>query len=96
MIVEDATLEKIAHLARIHLPENAKPAMKKDMEQILTWMEKLKEVEITGVEPLIHMSQEVNILRPDTPVNPSTGNQRLEGSIHTDETFFLVPKVIGG
>ena len=63
MIVDDKTVDKIAHLARLELSENQSAKMKDDMNAVLGWMEKLNELDTDSVEPLIHMSHELNVLR---------------------------------
>ena len=65
MNIDSATVEKIAHLARLELTEAETQGMIGDMSKILDWMTKLNEIDTTGVEPLVYMSDEVNVFRED-------------------------------
>lgn len=94
MIIDKETVEKVANLARLELAENEKDEMIKDMSKILDFMAKLNEIDTTGVEPLVYMTDEVNVLREDVVKQEITTEQGLENAPkHTDE-FFLVAKVI--
>ena len=65
MQLDKETLNKIAHLARLEFNEKDTETMLKDMSNILSFVEKLNEVNTEGVEPLTTMSHEVNALRED-------------------------------
>jgi aspartyl-tRNA(Asn)/glutamyl-tRNA(Gln) amidotransferase subunit C len=94
MIIDKETVEKVANLARLELAENEKDEMIKDMSKILDFMAKLNEIDTTGVEPLVYMTDEVNILREDVVKQEITTEEGLKNSPkHTDE-YFLVAKVI--
>lgn len=94
MIIDKETVGKVANLARLELAEDEKDEMIKDMSKILDFMAKLNEIDTTGVEPLVYMTDEVNVLREDVVKQEITTEQGLENAPkHTDE-FFLVAKVI--
>jgi len=94
MIIDKDTVEKVATLARLELAEDEKDKMIQDMSKILDFMAKLNELDTTGVEPLIYMTDEVNVLREDVVKQEITTEEGLENSPkHTDE-YFLVAKVI--
>jgi aspartyl-tRNA(Asn)/glutamyl-tRNA(Gln) amidotransferase subunit C len=95
MIVDDKTVDKIAHLARLELSEAQSSKMKEDMNAVLGWMEKLNELDTKDVEPLIHMSHEMNVLRDDTVANEVTHEQGLKNAPKKDSNYFRVPKVVG-
>lgn len=94
MEINRATLDKIAHLARLEFSDSEAEKMIKDMTEIVTWVEKLKEVDTTGIAPLTAMSHETNALRPDTTAEHLTHDRALSQSPHHDSDYFLVPKVI--
>ena len=66
MEIRRELLDKIAHLSRLEFEEKDAEKMMKDMTAIVDWVEKLSEVDTTGVEPLTTMSHEVNALREDS------------------------------
>jgi aspartyl-tRNA(Asn)/glutamyl-tRNA(Gln) amidotransferase subunit C len=54
----------------------------------------LKELDTTGVQPLLHMSSNTNILREDTPVTMLNREEALQNAPLHDDSYFKVPKVI--
>ena len=55
MKINDELLDKLARLARINIPESDKEKMKAELSEIVTWMEKLSELDTDDVEPLTNM-----------------------------------------
>ncbi len=95
MNIDSETVDKIAHLARLELAENEKQEMIGDMNKILGFMEKLNEIDTTGVEPLIYLSNEVNVFREDVVKQEITHEEALLNAPKHDDKYFLVAKVIG-
>lgn len=87
-------LDKIAHLARLEVRENEAEKIMQDMSAIVTWMEQLKEVDTTGLEPLTSMSHEVNAFREDRIENQLPREAALKNAPVKDENYFKVPKVL--
>jgi len=94
MQLDKETLTKIAHLARLELNEKDSETMLKDMSNILSFVEKLNEVNTEGVEPLTTMSHEVNALREDKIGPHLNTGIALESAPKKDDTYFRVPKVL--
>lgn len=94
MEINRATLDKIAHLARLEFDENEAAQMMKDMTEIVTWVEKLNEINTDGVEPLTSMSHEVNSLREDETEATLSREAALSQAPSKNEQFFRVPKVL--
>ncbi|RFZ95011.1 Asp-tRNA(Asn)/Glu-tRNA(Gln) amidotransferase subunit GatC [Mucilaginibacter conchicola] len=94
MNIDEQTVDKIAHLARLELAADEKQTMIKDMNKILGFMDKLNEVNTTGVEPLVYMTAEVNNLREDAIKQDITTEEALENAPSHDDSHFLVAKVI--
>ena len=65
MEVNDAMVEKLAHLSRLQFNEKEKAEIKNDLQRMIAFVEKLNELDLDNVEPLLHMSDEVNVLRDD-------------------------------
>jgi len=94
MKIDKETLDKIAHLARLEFDEKDAEKMMKDMTNMVTFVEKLNEVNTEGVEPLTTMSHEINALREDE-VKPHLDHDRaLKNAPKKDDDFFRVPKVL--
>ncbi|MGE0587507.1 MAG: Asp-tRNA(Asn)/Glu-tRNA(Gln) amidotransferase subunit GatC [Cyclobacteriaceae bacterium] len=94
MKIDRATLEKIAHLARLELDEKEVPKLLEDMSRMISFVEKLKEVDTTGVEPLTTMSHEINALREDKVKNQLGTDEVLKNAPDQEGKYFRVPKVI--
>jgi len=95
MNIDKETVDKIAHLARLEMAEADKQEMIGDMNRILDFMAKLNEVDTSGVEPLVYMSTEVNVLRDDVAKHDITTAEALENAPKHNDQYFLVAKVIG-
>lgn len=94
MSISKKTLEKIAHLARLEFDEKSESKMLRDMNNILSFVEKLKEVDTDNVEPLQSMSFEINQLRVDKIENQLPQQDGLKNAPKKDHDYFRVPKVI--
>ncbi len=94
MKIDKTTLEKVAHLARVEVPAGMEDRVIADLEKILTWVEKLKEVDTSDVAPLTHMSFEQNSFREDTPENTLSREEGLANSPENNGQYFQVPKVL--
>jgi aspartyl-tRNA(Asn)/glutamyl-tRNA(Gln) amidotransferase subunit C len=94
MKVDKETLDKIAHLARLEFDEKDSEKMIKDLDNIISFVEKLNEVNTDGVEPLTTMSHEVNALREDE-IKPHLDHDiALKSAPKKDSDYFRVPKVL--
>lgn len=94
MKIDRAQLEKIAHLARLELDEQDAEKMMQDMSAIVTFVEKLNEVNTDGVEPLTTMSHEINSLREDEVMPHLSHEGALQHAPKKDADYFRVPKVL--
>ncbi len=94
MEVNDALVDKLANLARLQFNTTEKEGIKNDLQRMIQFVEKLNEVDTTGVEPLLHMSEQVNVLREDEVKGSITRAEGLQNAPVHDGEFFKVPKVI--
>ena len=94
MEVNEALVDKLANLARLNFDAAAKEEIRNDLQKMIQFVEKLNEVDTTGVEPLLHMSGNVNILRADEVKGSIPREAGLQNAAIHDEQFFKVPKVI--
>lgn len=88
------TLRKIAHLARLEFDPAAEQHMLNSLNDILNWVDKLNEIDTSQVEPLIHMSAEINVLREDVAQEPLPHDKGLLNAPKKDSDYFRVPKVL--
>ena len=89
-------VRKVARLARLALPEQRLAELTGQLESILHYIDKLKQIDTTGVEPVAHALPVKNVLRDDVPEPGLALEKVLQNAPETDGPFFKVPKVIGG
>jgi aspartyl-tRNA(Asn)/glutamyl-tRNA(Gln) amidotransferase subunit C len=93
MKIDKKTLEKISHLARLDLEASKEKEMLQSLSEILTWVEKLNELNTDNIEPLTNMSMEINALRDDKVMDHLEREKGLMNAPKKDDKFFKVPKV---
>jgi len=94
MEVNDQLVEKLAHLSRLQFNESEKAEIKNDLQRMIGFVEKLNELNLDGVEPLMHMSGEINVLREDEIKGSVSREEALKNAPLHDDQFFKAPKVI--
>ena len=94
MEVNDEMVTKLADLARLHFNDQQKFEIKKDLQLMIQFVDKLYELDTKGVVPLLHMSENVNILRDDIVNGSISREEGLKNAALHNEMFFKVPKVI--
>ncbi len=94
MEVNDELVDKLANLARLTFEPAEKAEIKKDLQKMISFIEKLNELDTTGVEPLLFMTEEENVLREDEVKGSITREEGLLNAPLKNEQFFKVPKVI--
>jgi len=94
MSIDKKDLQKIAHLARLEFDEKSQEKMLKDMNNMLSFVEKLQELDTDHVEPLQSMSFECNRLREDVVKGQIPHENALKNAPEKDSKYFRVPKVI--
>src|SRR5829696_7243379 len=94
MEVNDALLDKLAHLARLYIEPAEKEGLKQDLQRMISFVEKLQELDTAGTEPLLHMTGTTNVLREDVVEGSVSREEALKNAPDTDGVFFKVPKVI--
>lgn len=94
MQVDSALILKLESLALLELSEDERVMLQKDLEHIIGMVDKLQEIDTSGLEPLIHLGNHQSILRDDQVKNQLTREDALLNADIKDEKYFLVPKVI--
>jgi aspartyl-tRNA(Asn)/glutamyl-tRNA(Gln) amidotransferase subunit C len=94
MSLDKATVAKIAHLARIKLPEEDQAAMADELSKILSFVEQLAEVDTTDVEPMTSVAAQKLRWRPDQVDDGGIPEKVLANAPEAVSGFFAVPKVV--
>jgi aspartyl-tRNA(Asn)/glutamyl-tRNA(Gln) amidotransferase subunit C len=94
MDISTETIDHLAHLARLEFKGAEKAAIKADLEKIIGFMDKLREIDTKDFEPLIFMSEELNRLREDLPQITLSQEEALRNAPKKDSDYFRIPKVL--
>ena len=92
--IDQAQVKKVARLSRLELTKAEVAEFTGQLSAILDYVEKMNELDTTGVEPLAHCLPISNVLRQDS-VKESLGTEKtLANAPQRDEDFFKVPKIL--
>ena len=94
MAAADFDIKYVAHLARLNLSEAEQQKIGAQLRNILSYVQKLKEVDVTGVEPTAHAVPLTNVVRPDA-IRPSLPHDdALRNAPAKAGGLFIVPKIV--
>lgn len=91
-IISDETIEYVGILAKLELSEEEKEQAKKDMGRMLDYIDKLGELDTTGVEPMSHVFPAHNVFREDVVTGTDMREQLLSNAPEEKDGMFMVPK----
>ena len=94
MSIDHATVRRIARLARIRVSDTEVPQLADELSSILSWIEKLGEVDITGVEPMTSVVEMKMKMREDVVSDGDIADGVLANAPRSEDHFYLVPKVV--
>lgn len=94
MEVNDALVENLCKLACLEFDLAGKQEIKKDLQKMIGFVEKLNELDLRDVEPLLYMGEETNVLRDDIPQNALSRAEALKNAPAADNIYFKVPQVV--
>lgn len=93
-VISDETIEYVGILAKLELSDEEKEAAKKDMASMLDYIDKLGELDTTGVEPMSHVFPVNNVMREDVVTNGDGSEATLTNAPECNESGFIVPKTV--
>ena len=94
MKVDKKLVNKVARLANLEFDEASKEKMVSDMDKIISFINKLEELDTESVQPLVYISEETNVLRADEVGEHITKEEALKNAPKKDSDYFKVPKVL--
>ena len=94
MKITDETIEYVGKLAKLHLTDEQKDKAKQDLESILTYMDRMNELDTDSYEPMSHVFPIHNVFREDVVVNGDQRDELLENAPKKKDGCFLVPKTV--
>jgi len=93
-VITDATIDYVGILAKLELSEEEKEQAKKDMANMLDYIDMLNELDTDGVEPMSHVFPVHNVFREDVVVNGDTRDKILKNAPEKKDGSFMVPKTV--
>lgn len=93
-IISDETIEYVGILAKLELSDTEKEQAKSDMGRMLDYIDKLGELDTTGVEPMSHVFPVQNVFREDVVTNNDTREELLANAPEQKDGMFMVPKTV--
>ena len=94
MKITNKLIQDIAALAKLEFDEQSAEQMKADLEKVIGFVDKLNEIDTEGIEPLIYLSGEVNVLREDEVKAVISQVEALKNAPEKDSDYFKVPTVL--
>jgi len=94
MSVDEKTVRHIARLARIALKDEQVEPMVNELNNILSWVEQLEEVDIAGVAPLTSVVEQSLRMRDDVVTEGGQADALMANAPQSEENFFVVPRVV--
>jgi aspartyl-tRNA(Asn)/glutamyl-tRNA(Gln) amidotransferase subunit C len=94
MEVNDQLLDHLATLSRLKIEPSERILLRNDLSKMIAFIEQLQQLDTSGIEPLLHMTEEIDRTRKDIVKSEITREAALDGAAAKDASFFKVPKVI--
>ena len=94
MNIDKSDVEKLAHLSKLELDDASIEKMQGDMNKMLTFVEKINELDLDDVRPLTYMNEELNVLREDDVRHDISHEEALKNAPDKNSDYFKVPKVL--
>jgi aspartyl-tRNA(Asn)/glutamyl-tRNA(Gln) amidotransferase subunit C len=94
MQVTSTLIDHLAQLARLQFNDAEKENIRTDLQRMVNFVEKLQEVNTDGIEPLTHMTGNVDVFRDDESYKTITTEEAMRNASKHTDNYFVVPKVI--
>jgi aspartyl-tRNA(Asn)/glutamyl-tRNA(Gln) amidotransferase subunit C len=94
MEITNEIIDKLASLSKLQFKDEQRDSIRQDLSKIIAFVDKIEELDTQGVEPLIHLNQEVNVLREDEVKETITQAQALKNAPSKDSDYFKISTVL--
>lgn len=94
MSFNEQTIKTIANLARLRFPKEDEEKFMKDIDSILAWVEELKEVDVSGVEPLVSVTPRTDAVRADVVSDGHLQSELMANAPESIQGFYEVPRMV--
>ena len=92
--MNDSLVDNLCKLACLKFDAAGKQEIKKDLQKMIGFVEKLNELDLQVVKPLLYMGEEMNVMREDIPEKPLSREDALKNAPMADQQYFKVPQVV--
>ena len=94
MQVNNKLISELSRLCKIKFDDQSSEEIKSDLNKILKFLNKLSDINTEGIEPLVYLSEEINVLRKDDKIIELSQTDSLKNAPEKDSDYFKVPTVL--
>ncbi|NIG57067.1 Asp-tRNA(Asn)/Glu-tRNA(Gln) amidotransferase subunit GatC [Chitinophaga sp. Cy-1792] len=94
MEVNDTLVQQLADLSRLEFSAEEKKEFTGDLQRMISFVDKLNELDTTNVQPLLHLTEDYNVFREDVVTGSISREEGLKNAPDATEEYFKVPKII--
>ncbi len=94
MEITNEIIDHLSNLSKLKFEDDQKDGIRKDLSKIIAFVDKIEELDAENVVPLIHINQEVNVLREDEVNETITQFQALKNGPSKDSDYFKISTVL--
>lgn len=94
MKIDQKLIHHLARLSKLEFNAEDEPVIQENLGKILDLVEKLQELDTSGVEPLVYINENLAVFRKDEAIQNTTKEDALKNAPSKDSDYFKVPKVI--
>tara|TARA_B100001750_G_C15069835_1_gene380598 strand:+ start:197 stop:487 length:291 start_codon:yes stop_codon:yes gene_type:complete len=94
MKVNNKLIQNISKLAKLKFDDKSSEEMREDLEKMIDFVNKLNEINTEGINPLIYLSDEINVQRDDVIKEEISQKDALKNAPQKDSDYFKIPKII--
>lgn len=92
--VDNKLITSLSKLAKLKFDKKASEKIKSDLDAILGFVDSISNVNTDGIEPLIYISQEINVLRDDEISSKVSQKDALKNAPQKDSDYFKMPTIL--
>ena len=96
MQLDKALISRLEKLAKLRMDPDEEAELLKDLNRIMEMIDKIREVDVRGIEPLRHMADRHDVIRDDIPADPIDQQRAFSNGPDVEVPYFRVPNVLEG
>ena len=92
--ITDETIEYVSVLAKLELSPKERRQAKKDIEEMLGYIGRMRELDTENIQPLFHILPNENVFREDAVTNGDGNREALLNAPEVRDNMFVVPRTV--